>query len=222
MNSSSSKQDILANIRSANKGIPSETGKSRDAKIKPSPASSKEDQIIEKFTQMLQIAGGECHVLENDKALKAKLEEILSDFSKKQILIGNDSELKEIGLPQLIEEITGKAIFPDKTQLNQSASADLGITTAQAGIADTGTAVLAHTSERGRLAALLPPVHLAILKKDLLFANKFSYLKAARSENTDLSDTPMTWVTGPSLTADIEKVLVRGAHGPRRVIVILY
>ncbi len=180
------------------------------------------DELVLKFSEMLASVGGEAHSLAGEGGLQSALSEILSEFKDKTALIPPDPELKETGVVQIIESAGMKVLYSNETPLEQAAEADIGITTAQAGIADTGTMVLFHTSKRGRLAALLPTVHLAILKKDLLFADKFNYLKETVSQGIDIGATPMTWVTGPSLTADIEKVLVRGAHGPRRVIVLLY
>lgn len=156
------------------------------------------------------------------EAALSVLRSLLCDDRGKDVLIPSDLELERQAVPRLIEESGCTVLRQEETSLEQAAQAAIGITTAQAGIADTGTIVLHHSFDRGRLAALLPPVHVALLRRDRIYPDKVSFLAAARTGGTDLGATPMSWVTGPSLTADIEKVLVRGAHGPRKLIVLLY
>ena len=93
----------------------------------------------------------------------------------------------------------------------------LGLTGADAAIADAGAIVLASGPGRGRLASLLPPVHVALVSAsrihpslpDLLAAHPELVAKGAN----------LVVIAGPSRTADIEKILVMGAHGPKRLAV---
>jgi len=91
--------------------------------------------------------------------------------------------------------------------------AEVGITTVDALIADTGTLVLRSRQRGDRLCSLLPEIHLAIALKAPIFPNLAAFFETA-PQNLSLS-----LITGPSRTADIEKQLVLGAHGPRRVVV---
>jgi len=95
--------------------------------------------------------------------------------------------------------------------------ADIGITGADFAIAETGTIVLVHRGRHDRGPSLLPPVHVAIVNVERLVArldDLSPYLSKATAAN-------ITFVTGPSRTADIEQTLTLGAHGPREVHVIL-
>ena len=96
-------------------------------------------------------------------------------------------------------------------------SADLGVTAVQWAIAETGTLVLVSDEERHRLASLLPPVHIALLPRSRILANLGETLKTLRRP---LSPA-VTFVTGPSRTADIELQLVIGVHGPRELHVVV-
>ncbi|HXK61452.1 MAG TPA: LUD domain-containing protein [Acidobacteriota bacterium] len=89
---------------------------------------------------------------------------------------------------------------------------------ARCGIAETGTVVEATGPGIGRLLPVLPPVHVAFLcQADLLMnhAEFFARVKLGEKESYQVL------VTGPSRTADIEKTLVLGVHGPRRHYVVL-
>jgi L-lactate dehydrogenase complex protein LldG len=186
------------------------------------PAEIGTEATLLKFAEMLGKVGGEAHILNGEEAAVSILRGIAGDFSGRIVLLPPDSELEKLDLSRMLEETGVKVLQPHRGNLEESGKAAMGVTTAQAGIADTGTVVLLHTAERGRLAALLAPVHVVFLRKAAVYPDKITFLEEARRAGMDFSATPLTWVTGPSLTADIEKVLVRGAHGPGRVVALLY
>lgn len=97
---------------------------------------------------------------------------------------------------------------------------DIGITTAQAAIAETGTLVLDSSRERHRLVSLVPPVHIAIIDASKIFSTLGETLAVLHGDNNDLSSI-VTFVTGPSRTADIELTLAIGVHGPQELYVII-
>jgi L-lactate dehydrogenase complex protein LldG len=95
--------------------------------------------------------------------------------------------------------------------------ADGVVTAATCGIADSGTIVLHHTEMEGRrVITLLPDWHLCILRA--------SQVVEALPEYFSLCSQPprlVTWISGPSATADIEMTRIKGVHGPRYLQVIL-
>ncbi|AMY11473.1 Lactate utilization protein C [Luteitalea pratensis] len=97
-------------------------------------------------------------------------------------------------------------------------AAIVGITGADAALADTGSVGLVHGSGRARLVSLLPPVHVALVPVERLHAT----LGALLAAEPDLlrAAANVVFVTGPSRTADIEMTLTRGVHGPRIVHVV--
>ncbi len=96
---------------------------------------------------------------------------------------------------------------------------EVGLTGAFAGLADTGSLVLASGPGRSRAASLLPPVHIAMLRQSRVFATLPVFL-AVNPGVIDLGSN-LVLVTGPSRTADIEMSLTHGVHGPREVHVIV-
>lgn len=97
--------------------------------------------------------------------------------------------------------------------------ADVGLTGALAGLADTGSLVLASGPQRPRLSWLLPPVHVALLKLADLHASLDAFL--ASRGGAAAGSANLVAVTGPSRTGDIEQVLTRGVHGPGALHVLL-
>lgn len=104
-------------------------------------------------------------------------------------------------------------------QLASLDRADVGLTGALAGLADTGTLVLASGAGRPRLSWLLPPVHVALLPIDRLHASLDDFLAGAGSSVRGSANVAL--VTGPSRSGDIEMVLTRGVHGPGTLHVVL-
>jgi L-lactate utilization protein LutC len=96
---------------------------------------------------------------------------------------------------------------------------DVGISNAQAGIAETGTLVLDSAYERHRLVSLVPPVHIAILNASDIVETLGEALTLLRKDK-EISPA-VTFITGPSRTADIELTLAIGVHGPQQLYVIV-
>lgn len=101
--------------------------------------------------------------------------------------------------------------------------ADLGVTSADYAIADTGTLVLVSGGEQHRMISLVPPAHVCLLDEERIVANLTDLMKRVREESYSKASPPqaMTFITGPSRTADIELSLTLGVHGPRELHVLL-
>lgn len=103
--------------------------------------------------------------------------------------------------------------------------AGIGITRAALGVAETGS-ILVHVDEvDGRLLSMLPEIHVALLPQDALVDSLEEGLLLTRylilKSQAQGQPSYLSWVTGPSRTADIERVLTIGVHGPRELHIFL-
>jgi L-lactate dehydrogenase complex protein LldG len=134
----------------------------------------------------------------------------------KTAVASNSPFLKECGITSLPEVQTG---LLDETELRQlSAGVDIGITCADYALADTGTLVMLSSTEEARMISLLPPVHLAVIPCDRILSGLeelFSLLPQPARKTSS-----MVFITGPSRTADIEQILIRGVHGPGEIHIV--
>jgi len=99
-------------------------------------------------------------------------------------------------------------------------SAQATITSAEALVALTGS-VLVSAACGGRGASVVAPVHIVMATADQLVPDLDAAFALMRERNTAFQNSYVCLITGSSRTADIEKILVMGAHGPIRLIVIL-
>jgi L-lactate dehydrogenase complex protein LldG len=97
---------------------------------------------------------------------------------------------------------------------------DVGITECDALIAQTGSVMLSSRRAGGRSLSILPPHHVVLARRDQLVPDlptAFDLLKTEYGENLP---SMISFITGPSRTGDIERILVHGAHGPKRLTVL--
>ena len=186
------------------------------AVILPSPPAN----IIDLFKQNLEAVDGRCIVANGEAEIAATLTQIISALQTtklraQRIALSDAPEL--VRLMHLTDlEIEELGITPNASEIF---GFDVGITTAQAAVAETGTLVLDSVHERHRLVSLVPPVHIAIIGASTICATLSESL-ATLQNGKELSPA-VTFITGPSRTADIELTLTIGVHGPQELYVIV-
>jgi L-lactate dehydrogenase complex protein LldG len=97
---------------------------------------------------------------------------------------------------------------------------DLGLTHADWGIAETGTLVVNTDSEDKRLAGMLSEIHVNILPESRIVADSFD-LENQLGKRFASAPAYTSFITGPSRTADIERVLTLGVHGPLQLHILI-
>ena len=174
---------------------------------------------IEKFRERLESVGGHCEVAPDEDAATRVLAETITALQTRQagkrIALSDSPAVTRLARSIAADEIT---VCPAPDELFNY---DVGITTAQAAIAETGTLVLEAESERHRLVSLLPPVHIAIIyARDIVLTIGDALSQLHRDDPKEMSRA-ITFITGPSRTADIELTLTVGVHGPKELYVIV-
>ncbi|RSK51361.1 LutC/YkgG family protein [Hymenobacter rigui] len=122
-------------------------------------------------------------------------------------------------LKKLLHE--GNIVFQgDETDFQDHAEA--GLTTCEALVARTGSVLVSAATGSGRRLSIYPDQHLILARTSQVVTDIADGLKLLQQKyGTDKLPSMMSLTTGPSRTADIEKTLVLGAHGPRSIVLFL-
>lgn len=165
---------------------------------------------IASFRARFEALNGKLRVAPTREAARAAVDEILNG---RAAIASNAPFLTECG-------IVARSGFRDRAELKAAcAEAPVGITSAPYALALTGTLVMLSSDEEQRLVSLLPPAHIAVLPASRILVN-LDELFVRVPLPADVTSA-LVFITGPSRTADIEQILVRGVHGPGEVHVVI-
>ena len=226
MRSGDARREILHAIRTnlgSSPPDPLSVPERREALSAPSPEGRGSQGVrIKHFTEQLTAVGAQWTTVRSETEAAAALARILADAGARRV-VGSDAPLV-----QRILAAVGNDIVIDRLERlsrDELFACDAGVTTAQWGIADTGTLVLESARERSRLLSLVPPIHVAVLSMRCICESlgdalaRLSVASPGRSPSG--ASHAITFITGPSRTSDIELTLVVGVHGPQTVHVLL-
>ncbi|MCH7518744.1 MAG: lactate utilization protein [Candidatus Dadabacteria bacterium] len=224
--SNNSREEILHTIRKGLKGVdPEKTFDDRNFQFEAEEVQKLiEEQQGNLETQFIgELNKVNTNVIEagSEDEVKSFLQDIIKEKELKSFAIWESQFLKEINLKQDFKD-TGLKLITAKNK-NRMANADIGITEVDYAIADTGTLVLLTDKNQPRSVSLLPPIHVAIVRPENLVRNikdLFIILKSRLQNSEDITSC-MTFITGPSRTADIELSLTLGVHGPKELYVVI-
>jgi hypothetical protein len=184
------RDNIMGRVRAALRTEAHRPTAPTSAPIFPSIANP-ETRFRDEFT----ILKGE--IIENAE----KLHEFLGSFAK---IMTDGSEL----VPKVVGESNASI-----------RECDLGVTACDCLVAQTGSIIVSTLSAGGRALSVLPPTHLVIARRDQIVPDLVVAMALLRKRYDRHWPSALSVITGPSRTADIEKILVMGAHGPKRLAV---
>jgi len=221
---SSSRTEILARIRRAKPRayLPDVTGLTP-----PPPEPPPFDRpLVDVFEEALRAVQGAPHRC-------AGVEDV-ADLIAAQCRAQGQSEVlawEDLPLPGLAEALHARGIglLPSRlTGPDRQANYErvqhilVGVTGAAAGLARTGSIVLHADAAHGRLASLLPDIHIALLPIDRIYPDIAAWIATDAAAARIAASSNTVIITGPSRTADIAQTLTLGAHGPRELHVVLF
>ena len=171
-------------------------------------------ELFEKISEGLKT---ECHRVPTMEAAREVLAKLASESGWRKIASHShrdtDALLEGISLPVVRTE-KGYAI-------DDLESCDAGVTGCEVLVAQTGGIMVSVESAGGRALSVLPPHHVVIARTSQMVPDltaAFEHVKRRYGKNFP---SFMSFITGPSRTGDIERILVLGAHGPKRLSLLL-
>ena len=170
--------------------------------------------LITTFADAVAHAEGTCHVVEGEVP-DDLLDRVAAELGGRSVVTSAEPEARAVG-----RRLAARGAPVGDASVAAAAGAGLGVTGAVAAVAATGSVVLDSRAAGGRLASLLPTVHLCVVGVNNLFPAPADVLRGLGSAGDALPPS-MVLVTGPSRTGDIEQLLTLGAHGPTALHVVL-
>ena len=208
MSVSPSKENILKKIRKAlSHSTPLPFPQSEgNQPVFPPLQQEIEVEFAEQFTKLQ----GKFIYCINQQELAFQLSSLVKKMDWHKVFCLEDELLKAAG-PQLSDRIV-------KTGL---ADCDVSITGCECLVARTGTIVMSSAQPGGRSTSVYAPVHICIAYTHQLVYDIKDALHLVKNKYNNAMPSLITFATGPSRTADIEKTLVVGVHGPKEVYLFL-
>ena len=223
----SARDEMLARVRSATADVTTEPRlRAPDGHDDP-----REARTPESFRGTRSVASAETLAL---------LAENVADYRAKVVRVGASelagavvAALREAGASSVVvpsgldprwTQTLGEAfsVVPESeaTSAQVLDSVDAVVTGSAVGIAVTGTIVLDHEPDQGRRElTLVPDVHICVVRADQVVHDVPEAVSRLRTASGQ--QRPLTWISGPSATSDIELQRVEGVHGPRTLVVVI-
>lgn len=194
--------------------VPPPAGEEAGFAPEPAYANLVDDDVVGSFARAVEEAGAVCHVVEGEIP-ETLLDHIVAELGGWEAVVSAEPEAIALG-----HSLSGRGVEVRSAGPEAAAGATIGVTSAIAGVAATGSIVLDSRRAGGRLASLLPPVHVCVLPADRIVATPADVLRGLGDDPAALPPS-LVLVTGPSRTGDIEQLLTIGAHGPTALHVIV-
>ena len=197
-------------------------------------------QLLEKLIEMAGPINLNVIVLKDPPAVSAAITDLIRDKdpewgNQKSIVAWKHPMIESLNLPDALanqnvpvyitelkegdadETSRGK----ERERLRQHIiDAYIGITSADYCMAETATLVMRTRPGQARSVSLVPSIHIAVIHLDQIISDLkelYALIKREAGENGEATTNCMTFISGPSKTADVEATMVHGAHGPREV-----
>lgn len=173
-------------------------------------------ELYERFKTKLEVVSGECYRVNTANEAGVLICKVMQEKGIKNVALLNASISKKGSFTQQIQE-AGITVYTDHFR-DVTPNAHAGITQVNYAIAELGTLVQADADVNQRLCSTLIPIHIALVSTSALIPT----LKETMATLRHLPQIPgfVGFITGPSRTSDIERVLTIGVHGPKQLVVV--
>jgi L-lactate dehydrogenase complex protein LldG len=171
----------------------------------PESADSESERFLDEIKKLSGV-GKKLTPADVDSALKT----LVTEQNIHKATVSETPRLKQLGITEILSSLGVELVSPNADK-HEIAQCDLGITEADYLLPETGTLVLRSSAEKPRAVSLVPRVHLAIVRPEMLRADMHQVFAEAKDSNY------LVFITGPSRTADIELTVTLGVHGPKNL-----
>ena len=207
---------VIENIRRS-LGRTGQISSSRWAPVSPRPAiyESRVPGVVDSETtrfldEIKKLSGVGLKLAPKD--IDAVLKALVAEQNIHKATAWDTSYLRQLGITEILNSLGVELVSPNADK-HEMALCDVGITEADYLLPETGTLVLHSSALKPRGVSLLPRIHLAIVRPEMLRADMHQVFAEAKESHY------LVFITGPSRTADIELTVTLGVHGPKNLYV---
>jgi L-lactate dehydrogenase complex protein LldG len=201
---------VIDNIRRS-LGRTAQTPLSLRPAIYESRQADSVDAEIECFLAEVRKLSGVAQKLAPESVSEA-LKSLVAENGIRKATLWHSPLFEQLGLEQTLRSLGVDLVSPTADK-HEMALCDLGVTEADYLLPETGTLVLRSSAEQPRAVSLLPRIHLAIVRPEMLRSDLHQVFAEAKDSHY------LVFITGPSRTADIELTVTLGVHGPKNLYV---
>ena len=182
-------------------------------------------KVGESFDEQLSLFAKNAADLKADFQLLASRDELKIALAK----VSSIENWKRIASHrgELTDSVSGALNLPicftDKNyDVHELETCDVGISECDALVAQTGSVLVTNRSAGGRALSVLPPHHVVLARRKQLIADLPAAFELLRQKYAANYPSMISFITGPSRTGDIERILVLGAHGPKKLTIFCF
>lgn len=212
------RERILARIRQGLRAPAPHHGGAQPAAAQARAYFPAVDDPWQRFLAECQVNKTEIILTRNAEETAARLADVLAQLPEGGIFVQDEAGLRQ--LTRAVETQGAGRDWSWSTQGGPRPDHAAGISRCEALVAMTGS-LLFSSRCGGRAVSVLPPCHIVIAQRSQLTVDVEEALQRLQQEGVAGNLSYVGLVTGPSRTADIERIVVMGAHGPMRLIVII-
>ena len=179
--------------------------------------SAGQANLYDKFKVAAEALSAEVYRAANMDEARQLVTKIVGELKVDKVVYAASELTDAIDVKGIAKDLN--VTMTDENLRTNAADAGLGISQLDYAVAEIGTLTGNATSIESRMVSILPPIHMALVKTKNILPN---LLDTIATYNKNLGELPryLTFVSGPSRTSDIERVLTIGVHGPGRLIIV--
>ncbi|HEY3424482.1 MAG TPA: LUD domain-containing protein [Negativicutes bacterium] len=181
------------------------------------PTGKVSANFFAEFENRAKGASAEIFRVKTATEAKVILTTLAESVNAKKAVIVNSPLQQAVGVNEQLTALGIAVYFETADIADHAESADIGISTVEFGIAESGSVCLDGYAIESRLVSMLPPLHVVFMNSNFIVPG----INEALETISKVYDRGyISFITGPSRTADIERVLTIGVHGPSRFAII--
>lgn len=181
------------------------------------PATNCGPEFFDEFKMRASNVSAEVHRVKSLTEARDVLVELAKNLDAKKVVGLNGSYEQATDIHSHLKAL-GIKVYTEAADIRTHCdTADIGVSSAELGVAETGSVLEDGYSIQARLVSTLPPVHVVFLNSSRIVKGMAD---AFESISQVFNHGYLSFITGPSRTADIERVLTIGVHGPCRLVII--